>query len=75
MSVNDLKRILVSKIAETKDEDLLKVIYRILDSNNEPYHLSAEELFAVHEAQAEYKRGNFITNEELQKELSKWLKD
>ncbi len=75
MSVNDLKKILVGKIAETNDEELLKVVYRLLDNAQEVYQLTPEQLSAVEEAQAQYKRGEFITDEELQKELSKWLKD
>ena len=74
MSVNDLKKALVGKIAETNDEELLKVVYRLLD-NQEVYQLSPEQLSAVEEAQAQYRRGEYITDEELQKEFSKWLKD
>ena len=75
MSVNDLKRALVGKIAETNDEELLKIVYRLLDNAQEVYQLTPEQLSAVEEAQAQYKRGEYITDEELQKELSRWLKD
>ena len=75
MSVNDLKRALVGKIAETNDEELLKMVYRLLDNIQEIHQLTPEQQFAVEEAQAQYKKGEFITDEELQKELSKWLKD
>ena len=75
MSVNDLKRALVGKIAETNDEELLKVVYRLLDNAQEVYQFSPEQLSIVEEARAQYRRGEYITDEELQKELSKWLKD
>ncbi len=44
------------------------------NSEKDIYVLSEIELLAIREAQEEYKRGEFVTDEELQKELSKWLK-
>lgn len=73
MSFIELKKVLASKIAETNDEDILITIYHLLDSSPEVYQLSQEETMAIQEARAEYKRGEFITNEELQKEFDKWL--
>lgn len=75
MSVNELKKVLVGKIAETNDEELLKMIYRMLDSANGVYQMSKEEIMAVEEAQADYRKGNVITHDDLMKELDKWLKD
>lgn len=75
MTVNNLKKLLIGKIAETNDEELLKVVYRLLDNCNEIHQLTPEEISRVEEAQAQYKRGEFITNEELKKEFDKWLKD
>jgi hypothetical protein len=42
---------------------------------NEVYQLSGEELAAINEAHDQYLRGETISDEELQKEFSKWLKD
>ena len=75
MTVNNLKKLLIGKIAETSDEEILKVVYRLLDNYGEVHQLSPEELSAVNEAEAEYERGEFVTDEELQKEIDKWLKD
>ena len=75
MTVNNLKKLLIGKIAETSDEELLKVVYRLLDNYQEVHQLSPEELSAVNEAEAEYERGEFVTDEELQNEIDKWLKD
>ncbi|MBI3510206.1 MAG: hypothetical protein HY064_06050 [Bacteroidetes bacterium] len=74
MSINNLKKVLFSKIAETKDEEILRVVYRILDNCNEVYQMSAEEINAVNEAQAEYEKGECISDEDFQKEFEKWLK-
>lgn len=75
MHINKLKKVLIEKIVEEKDEDVLHVIYRMLDHIREPYVLNEEEQNAVNEARAEYARGEVISDEELQKELEKWLKD
>jgi hypothetical protein len=75
MSVNDLKKILVGKIAETNDEELLKVVYRLLDNAQEVHQLTPDEIHAVEEARAQYKKGEVLTNEEMMKEFEKWLKD
>lgn len=75
MSFIELKKILVSKIAETEDEELLKMVYRLLNSGSDVYQLSEEQASILNEAQAEYKAGNYITHDELLKELNKWLKD
>lgn len=75
MSFIELKKILVSKIAETEDEELLKMVYRLLNSGSDVYQLSEEQTSILNEALAEYKAGNYITHDELLKELNKWLKD
>jgi hypothetical protein len=75
MTVNNLKKLLIGKIAETSDEEILKVVYRLLDNYNQVHQLSPEETFIVKEAQAEYKRGESISDEDLQKEIDEWLKD
>lgn len=71
--MEDLKRNIIVKIALTTDEILLKKIGKLLDSANDVYQLSEEEIAIIKEAQREYQKGNFITDEDLQKELSKWL--
>lgn len=73
--MNSLKKVLIGKIAASNDEDVLRIIYRLLDNAQETYVLSAEDINAVNEARAEYKTGNIVSDEELQKELDKWLND
>jgi hypothetical protein len=75
MHINKLKKVLIEKIAGEENEDVLQVIYRMLDHIREPYVLNDEERNAIHEAQAEYSRGEVVSDEDLQKELDKWLKD
>ncbi|CAN5909618.1 hypothetical protein BH11BAC7_BH11BAC7_05830 [soil metagenome] len=49
-------------------------MYRLLDNYEKVHQLTAEELSAVNEGDAEYSRGEYVTDEELQIELDKLLK-
>lgn len=75
MSINSLKKAVIGKIADTRDEEILRTIYRMLDSIQDVHQLSSEERMMIEEARAEYKRGEIVSDEDLQKELDKWLKD
>ncbi|MEO5641787.1 MAG: hypothetical protein ABIQ40_18805 [Bacteroidia bacterium] len=74
MSVHDLKKAFVSKITETNDEELLKVVYRLLDNIQEVRQFTPEQTFCCKRSASKIKKRKFITDEELHKELSKWLK-
>ena len=37
--------------------------------------MSDEQLKAVEEAEQQYMRGEYVTNEELEKEIEEWLND
>ncbi|HTL82769.1 MAG TPA: hypothetical protein VL651_13745 [Bacteroidia bacterium] len=74
MTRNEFKKVIVSKIAHTEDDEVLNVVYKVLDSASEVHMLSAKEKNMISEARAEYQKGETISHEELQKELSKWLK-
>jgi predicted transcriptional regulator len=75
MSTKELKYLLISKIDDTEDEQLLKAIYTLLNSS------SSQGVFTVNEAQADsiYKgkkdieQGNYILNEDLHNEVMKWI--
>lgn len=75
MSTKELKYLLISKIDDTEDEQLLKAIYTLLNSS------STQGTFTVNEAQADsiYKgkkdieQGNYILNEDLHNEVMKWI--
>lgn len=45
------------------------------NEEEEIYHLSDEQLKAVEEAQEQYRRGEYVTNEELEKEIEEWLNE
>ena len=75
MSTKELKYLLISKIDDTEDEQLLKAIYTLLNSS------TSQDVFMVSEAQADsiYKGkkdielGNYILNEDLHNDVMKWI--
>ncbi len=78
MNALDLKKLLISKIDDTNDEELLKAVYKLLDYNSSEgkiYKLNDDQVSAVREAQAQIAKGKFITDEELDQEIDKWLSE
>jgi len=75
MSTKELKYLLISKIDDTEDEQLLKAIYTLLNSS------TSQDVFMVNEAQAnsiykgkkDIELGNYILNEDLHNDVMKWI--
>lgn len=73
----DLKQQLIDKIQLTTDKVKLEEIYRLLEidfDEQEVYILSAEQKSAVEEAQKQIKNGEFLSDEQANKEVEEWLK-
>lgn len=78
MSKEELKELLHQKIDEVDSEELLeKVIFwlKINTGLEEPYELTKAERQAVQEGWADYKKGDYVTDEELDKEMDGWEKE
>ena len=76
MKTIEIKKKLIRKIFSIEDKTLLKEMSIMVGIDNEEeeiYHLSDEQLKAVEEAQEQYLRGEYVTNEELEKEIEEWL--
>ncbi len=76
MTITELKKKVILKIYTMEDKSLLKEVSKIIGVDNqesEVYQLSVEQLKAVKEAEQQYLRGEYITNEELEKEIEEWL--
>ena len=76
MSVAELQKKLIEKISGTTDPSLLEDIYNFIEIDEEVgtfYHLSDSQLSKIKNAQQEIKKGNFFTNEEVDKEIDEWL--
>ncbi len=77
MSREELKEFLHRRIDEVDSEELLKKVIVWLDINTgleEPYELTKAEALSVQEGWEDYKRGDYITDEELDKEMDEWQK-
>lgn len=76
MSTAELKVKLINEITESKNEDLLKEVYRLLQIENDdalPYIFTEEQITMVNETLDEVKAGKFLTDEEANKRIDKWL--
>ncbi|WKW46388.1 hypothetical protein P3875_11525 [Myroides sp. JBRI-B21084] len=72
-----LKLDIINRITELKEIRVIKEIKKLLDFELEEnlYELSSEQKNRVAEARKEYKKGDYITNEEADKEIDQWLKE
>ncbi|MBS1635062.1 MAG: hypothetical protein JST26_04000 [Bacteroidetes bacterium] len=75
MSTKELKRLLISKIDDTQDVTLLEAIYTLLNSTSQkdPFHVSEEQQDSIYRAKKDIDLGNYILNEDLNEEVTKWL--
>lgn len=78
MSTDQLKHLVIDKISEIEDEEFLKAINKILDSNlssGSPRKLTAEQRQKVLTGLHQLEKGEIISNEDLEKEEDEWLKE
>ncbi len=72
----NLKQKLIEKIKSSQNEELLGQIFQILDETDQShYHLSQEQIASIKKAKAQLERGEFLTQEEVEKEFEKWQKE
>ncbi len=75
MTTTELKKKLIRKIYTLDDQKILEEVSKLIgvEDDEEIYHLSEEQLSAVREAKQQYLRGEYISNEQLEKEIEEWL--
>ena len=77
MSTAEVRKRLIEKIESTNDEKLLMEATRLLeiqlDEIETPFELSTELNDAIDEAQDQFKKGEFLTHDEANKEIGEWL--
>ncbi|HEY5750876.1 MAG TPA: hypothetical protein VIU12_32660 [Chryseolinea sp.] len=76
MSTTELKKQLVDKIQKTDNENLLEEAYRLLELETqdiEVYKLTDDQRKAIDEARQQIKKGEFLTDEQANKEIDEWL--
>jgi hypothetical protein len=71
-----LQELLIKKISSTKDEQLLQEVSRLLEAGftDEVYTLTKEQKAAVEEARQQIKEGQFLSNDDANKQAKEWLK-
>jgi hypothetical protein len=76
MTVTELKQRLIGKIKQTENNELLEEMYRLIlidETDNGTYVLSDEQLKAVQEGQLQYLNGQFLTEDQADKDIEEWL--
>jgi hypothetical protein len=76
MTVTELKQRLIGKINQLENNELLEEMYRLIaneETDTGIYKLSEEQLKAVEEGQLQYKNGEFLTEEQADKDIEEWL--
>jgi len=71
---NELQSILYSKILYVTDEHLMSDLITAIDqSGSTIYYTSDEQKAKIKEGQDQISRGNYFTNEQVEKEIDEWL--
>lgn len=76
MSTVELRKRLIDKIQHTQDERILEEVYRLLEldaEDTEIYRLNDDQKKAINEAREQVKSGQFLTEEQANKEIDEWL--
>ncbi len=78
MSAQSIKTLLHESIENINDEDFLLAVKQILDRKYLPTdqpQLSKEQIQRIEESKQQIKQGNFLTNEQADKIVEKWLNE
>jgi len=77
MKTVELKNILIHKIAGINDKSFLTAIKTIIESKSETtvYKTSSEQRDKIAEGQEQFSNGEYFTNEQVEIEVDKWLKE
>lgn len=77
MTTNELKHKVIDKINALDDDGLLKDLIRLIEDStddNEIYCLSDNHKKAINIAIDQIEKGDYLTNEQSNKEIDEWLK-
>lgn len=76
MSTAEMKQHVIDKIQLLEDDSVLQEIENLLAfyDDDEVFILSDEQMSSVKQGLKDFEEGNFLTNEEANKEIEEWLK-
>lgn len=77
MTTVELKRILMHQIAGINDKSFLEAIKTIIETKSETtiYKTTPEQRKRIKEGRAQIEKGEFFTNEQVEKEIDQWLNE
>jgi predicted transcriptional regulator len=77
MSTAELKNLLIHRIAAINDKTLLDAIKALIDTKSEQtiYQTTPEQRRSIEEGQEQIARGEYFTNDQVEKEVDQWLKE
>jgi predicted transcriptional regulator len=75
-TISDIRKKLTGRINQTNRIELLEEMLQLIENeeDNSVYELTDEQQSAVAEALEQYEKGEYLTDEEADKEIGKWLK-
>ena len=75
-TISDIRKKLTGRINQTNRLELLEEMLQLIENeeDNSVYELTDEQQSAVAEALEQYEKGEYLTDEEADKEIGKWLK-
>lgn len=75
--MTELQDRLIQQISRTFDEDVLREIEMILngEAQHVPYVINQEQLWEIELSRKEIGQGEFVTNEEADREALEWLRN
>ena len=78
MNTTELQNIIIRKILDTQDKELLSYFNSILavrEKDSEKYKLSDFEKQVINESLTDYQQGNVISNDGVFSKTEKWLEE
>jgi hypothetical protein len=78
MQTAQLRDMVIDKIYGINDSDYLKALKKILDmrkTSEEVYHLNEEQKAVIRLGKQQISNGEYISNEDLEKEEDQWLNE
>jgi predicted MPP superfamily phosphohydrolase len=76
MTTPELKNKLIGKINQITDDEILSEVIKLLENSFEDtdiYQLSDNHKNAIRQAKEQIKSGEYLTNEQANKEIEEWL--
>jgi regulatory protein YycI of two-component signal transduction system YycFG len=78
MQTAQLRDMVIDKIYGINDSDYLRALKKILDmrqTSGEVYHLNEEQKSMIRLSKQQISNGEYISNEDLEKEEDQWLNE